>query len=115
MLKNYMEDLVDLWLPRVFRDNPDKYANVCKCPSCIAQIKKEALNRVKPFYVTGKAGEVFGEYKLREMQYQTDLVVALSAAIETVHTRAHRENEQQRPSGPQFESLANLRRRKGRV
>lgn len=113
MLKNYMEDLVDLWLPRVFRDNPEKYADVCKCPSCIAQIKREALNRVKPFYVTGKAGEVFGEYKLREMQYQTDLVVALGMAIEVVNAQAHQKKEQ-RASDSQFESLANLRRRKGR-
>lgn len=114
MIKNYMEDLVDLWLPRVFRDNPDKYAGVCKCPECIAKIKKEALNRVKPFYVTGKAGEVYGEYKLREMQYQTDLVVALGVAIEVVHAGAHKEHAE-KPSGPQFESLANLRKRKSRV
>lgn len=111
MLKNYMEDLVDLWLPRVFRDNPDKYADVCKCAACIAQIKREALNRCKPFYVTGKAGEVYGEYKLREMQYQTDLVVAIGSAIEAVSAKAHQTKETP-PAGPQFESLANLRRRK---
>lgn len=114
MLKNYMEDLVELWLPRVFRDNADQYAGVCKCPDCIVQIKKEALNRVKPFYVTGKAGEVFGEYKLKKMQYQTDLVVAIGAAIEVVSARAHQKKESV-PAGPQFESLTNLRRRKSHL
>lgn len=110
MLKNYMEDLVDLWLPRIFRDDPAKYADVCKCQACISKIKAEALNRLKPFYVTGKAGEVFGEYAVKEVQYKTDLVIAIGSAIEVVRAQAHREGRE-----PNFESLAALRKRKGRT
>lgn len=89
MLKNYMEELVDYWLPRIFSENAEKYQAVCRCPSCMAQIKCEALNRLKPFYVTGKAGEVYGEYRLKESQYKMDLMIAITTAIEIVDARAH--------------------------
>lgn len=111
MLKNYMEDLVDLWLPQIFRDNPEKYADVCKCSACIARMKKEALNSLKPLYLFGNPGEVPDMENLKGMPPQQEMVSVLEDVIGKVRNQAHREPQSQ-PSGPQFESLANLRRRR---
>lgn len=111
MLKNYMEDLVDMWLPQIFRDNPEKYADVCKCPVCIARMKKEALNCLKPLYLSGSPGEVPNMENLKEMPPQREVVSVLEDVIRKVRNQAHRQPQAQ-PSGPQFESLANLRRRR---
>lgn len=100
---------MELWLPRIFKEDPEKYADVCKCSTCIAHIKVEALNRLTPFYVTGKVGEVFGEYQIKAIQYKTDLMVAISGAIEQVHAGAHKRHEPE--IEPSLQSLATLRRR----
>lgn len=108
MVKNYMEELVDYWFDRILEENQDKYASLCRCPLCVAQMKVEALNRLKPFYVTRKSGEVFGEYKQKEVQYKMDIMVAITHAIETVGARAHRDA----PHPQQMQALAGLRKRK---
>lgn len=111
MLKNYMEEMTDLWIPRIFADDPKKYTDVCRCPACMARIRVETLNRVKPFYVTGKEGEVFGEYKLKESQYKMDLMVAITTAIEIVRHSAHAKAVP--PEKPTLDMLSSLRKRKG--
>ena len=98
---------MDVWLPQIFRDNAEKYADVCKCPACIARMKKEALNRLKPFYLLGSPGEVPSMEHLKGMPSQQEVIAVLEDVIGKVR-------EQARPSGPQFESLANLRRRNDR-
>ena len=104
---------MDVWLPQIFRDNAEKYADVCKCPACIARMKKEALNRLKPLYLLGSPGEVPSMEHLKGMPSQQEVIAVLEDVIGKVLEQAHRE-PQARPSGPQFESLANLRRRNDR-
>lgn len=86
MVHNYMETLVTNALNSEFRDNPEKYVDVCHCPSCVAIIKAQALNYLAPFYVTGTAGEVYGEYRSKDLQRLSDVMVALGKGIEVLNT-----------------------------
>ncbi len=63
-------------------DHPEKYYRLCKCPACIAAVQAAALNHLKPFYVTGMAGEVFGEYRNKELQNYSDVLVAVAKGME---------------------------------
>lgn len=84
MVQNYMETLVDNALKSEFRDHPDKYVSVCKCPSCIAYIKATALNDLAPFYVTSLAGEVFGEYQNKGLQQMAEVLVAIGKGMDAL-------------------------------
>ncbi len=82
MVKNYMEQLVSDTLKKELTDNRDAYPLICFCPECILEIKATALNILSPFYVTCVAGEVFGEYRSKEIQNLSDVVVAVVKGIE---------------------------------
>ena len=82
MVKNYMEKLVDDTLKKELLDNRDSYPLICLCPDCILEIKATALNSLTPFYVTCVAGEVFGEYRSKDIQNLSDVVVAVTKGIE---------------------------------
>lgn len=84
MISNYMETMVDNVLQGELRDNPQRYTDVCQCPACIARIKAVALNLLPPFYVTSVAGEVFGEYRHKELQHLSDVVVSVARGIEAL-------------------------------
>ena len=90
MVKNYMEDLVDQILMDILNNNED-YKDVCRCDSCISDIKAKALNNIKPFYITGKKGEIYGEYFIREFQNNTNIVMEVVKAIECIkNNKTHR-------------------------
>lgn len=82
MIQNYMAVLVAQTLDRELKANPQKYSGLCLCPSCLVFMQAYALNQVPPFYVTCVAGEVFGEYRHKELQYQSDILVAVTKGIE---------------------------------
>lgn len=92
MVKNYMEILVEQYLNELLTSDP-KYKDVCRCAACIDDIEAKALNHLPPFYVTGKKGEIFGEYHARNFQNKMDIMSAIVAAIEFIHT--HRDHEPQ--------------------
>ncbi len=83
MIRNYMEDLVDQLLNELLDNNAD-YADVCRCECCMDDIKAKALNNIQPFYITGKTGEVYGEFFTREYQNSTNMVMEVVKAIECV-------------------------------
>lgn len=82
MVHNYMETLVSTALKNELAENPEKYTDVCQSPRCIAFIEAVALNHLKPFYVTGVAGTAFGEFKSKEYQHMSDVMVAIGKGIE---------------------------------
>lgn len=84
MVKNYMEDQVAHILHDELTEHPEKYHNFCKCSACIAAVQAAALNHLKPFYITGITGEVFGEYRGKDMQNYSDVLVAVARGIEEV-------------------------------
>lgn len=90
ILKNYMEDMVDTALAAALKkQNPD---GLCTCPECMLRMKMTALNLLPAFYVTTKSGEVFGAYRQKEQQYDTDIRIAVTSAIEQLAAEGpHRE------------------------
>ncbi len=85
LVKNFMEELVDQILMDLLENNED-YKHVCRCECCINDIKAIALNNIKPFYITGKKGEVYGEYYIREFQNNTNIIMEVVKAIERVNS-----------------------------
>ena len=80
-----MEIVVDEILNDLL-DNNDDYKCDGRCESCISDIKAKALNNLKPFYITCKKGEVFGEYFIREFQNNTNALMEIVKAIECVNS-----------------------------
>lgn len=80
MIKNYMESVVDNWLPKII----SKYENICKCERCIEDIKAIALNGLKPTYVATQKGEVYTKVNELQTQFSTDTIRELTKAIEIV-------------------------------
>lgn len=76
-----METLVSQMLHNELKENPHKYLDVCQCPLCLARIQAVALNQLKPKYVTGTTGKVFGEYESRESQQLSDIMAAIGMGI----------------------------------
>lgn len=87
MVVNYMESLVSEVLARELEENSHKYAHfkdLYQSPSCRAAVEAYALNELVPFYITGVKGEVYGEYRSKENQNYSDILVAVAKGIEAV-------------------------------
>ena len=82
MVINYMELVVDKLLPKVLND----YEDICKCETCIDDMKAFALNHLKPMYYASEKGEVFMRLNQFLMQFNADVTRALTKAIDTVST-----------------------------
>lgn len=80
MLKNYMEDTVDGFLPHMLNQYPD----ICKCELCIEDIKAIALNKLKPAYFVTHEGLLFSKIDEMTTQYKADLTSELTRAIDIV-------------------------------
>ena len=93
MIKNYAEVLVERTLDNLLK-NDQEYANICKCDQCINDIKAKALNNIKPYYVTGKIGEVFCEFDMLEIQNNANIVMEVAKAI--VHINANTKHNLQK-------------------
>lgn len=82
MVKNYMEHLVDEILHDMMRDADHNF--VCTCDACLDGMRAIVLNNIKPFYVTCKTGEVFGEYSNKTLQNRVDILSEIARAKEIV-------------------------------
>ena len=80
MLKNYMEDTVDAFLPRLIA----KYSDICTCDRCVEDIKAIALNNLKPAYYVSHEGLLYSKIDEMTTQYKADLISELTRAIEIV-------------------------------
>lgn len=80
---NYMEDVVDIVLPKILQT--DKYLNQCTCQQCINDIKAIALNNIKPRYVSTEKGSVFSKANMFSIQSETDVTQVLIEAIKIVN------------------------------
>lgn len=84
MVKNYMESLVDVAQQKELAEHPERYGSCCQCAACLAAARAVALNHLKPFYVTCIAGEVYGEYRSKELQNSSDVLMAVVKGLEEV-------------------------------
>ncbi len=80
MIKNYMEDLVNLYFADVV-ESSERFKDACRCEKCADDIRARALNELRPYYVTSKRGEIFAEYANLQSQYKADVFGALARAI----------------------------------
>lgn len=80
MIRNHMETIVEEMMRTLLRDNANRYAMVCGCSSCMAYAQATALNLLPPFYITGVAGEVYGEY--HEAKNRLTLQTAIAKGLE---------------------------------
>lgn len=80
MLKNYMEDTVDAFLPHLIAKHPE----LCHCERCLEDIKAIALNHLKPAYFVTHEGLLYSKVDEMTVQYTADLTTELTKAIEIV-------------------------------
>jgi len=80
MLKNFMEELVDTYLPTLIVNFDD----VCKCERCTLDIKAIALNNLKPLYLVSEKGELYSKNSQLGVQYRVDVINQLAQAIQLV-------------------------------
>jgi len=78
-LKNYMEEIVFNYMDEVLKD-----FDMCKCDICKLDIAAKALNELPPQYFVTKKGEVYSRIKHLKLQFEVDVVTALSRAAELV-------------------------------
>ena len=80
MLKNYMEEAVEYYLPVVL----ENYQHVCKCVKCINDIKAIALNELRPLYYATNQGQTYIKTKEFEAQFKVNILNELTKAIKKV-------------------------------
>ncbi|AWW25768.1 late competence development ComFB family protein [Acetobacterium carbinolicum] len=80
MLKNYMEDVVDSFLPHML----EQYPEICRCELCMEDIKAIALNKLKPAYFVTREGLLFSKIDEMTSQHKADLTSELTRAIDIV-------------------------------
>lgn len=80
MIKNYMETVVENWLPKILKE----YKEICSCERCQEDIKAIALNGLKPHYIATHKGEVYSKLNELETQFRTDAIREITKAIEIV-------------------------------
>lgn len=75
VLKNYMEEIVYNFLDDVLKD-----VNMCKCDICRLDIAAKALNDLPPQYVVTKKGEVYSKINNLKVQFEVDVISAITKA-----------------------------------
>ncbi len=74
-IKNYMEKIVFDSIDDVLKD-----IDMCKCEICLADIAAKALNSLPPQYVARKKGEVYSKINNLKMQFEVDVIAAITKA-----------------------------------
>ncbi len=75
IIKNYMEEIVYNSIDEILTD-----INMCKCERCISDIAAKALNYLPPQYVVTKKGEVYSKINNLKMQFEVDVISAITKA-----------------------------------
>lgn len=81
-LINMMETFVDERLVEMLKNE-----TCCKCERCMEDMKAIALNKLPARYVSTHNGELFSKLDSTIRQNSTDIMVAVSYAIECVSSR----------------------------
>jgi competence protein ComFB len=79
-LKNHMEYLVNEALENYLKNKKD----ICKCESCILDMKANALNKLPPHYVVTSKGYLYGKLDEMRMQFNVDILKAVVEAVDIV-------------------------------
>lgn len=90
MVSNYMEHVVEQIMKDMMRDDPSLVK--CPCEECLDSIRAIVLNNIKPFYVTRKVGEVYGEFHNKEFQERADVAAEVARAALIVNQNPKHES-----------------------
>lgn len=83
MLINYMEIAVDHIMPSILAE----YENICKCQSCIEDIKALTLNNLKPLYVVTEKGYTYTKVNELKTQFNVDIINEIMKSIVIVSAK----------------------------
>lgn len=83
LIKNFMEDLVWQAMAEILAI----YPQFCHCDRCRHDMAALALNELPPKYIVTRKGETYTRLRLMETQFNTDIITAISRAIEVVGTK----------------------------
>lgn len=61
-----------------------KYPEICQCETCKLDIVALALNQLTPHYIVREQGELYSRIKNLDTQYQIDVCMAITKAVELV-------------------------------
>jgi competence protein ComFB len=75
-----MEAAVEAFLPHMLEQYPD----ICKCQTCVEDIKAIALNKLKPQYFVTHEGLLYSKVEEMTIQHKADLTCELTRAIDIV-------------------------------
>lgn len=90
IIKNYMEEIVFTTIDDVLKD-----IIMCKCDRCRMDIAAKALNDLPPQYVVTEKGEVYSKIKNLKVQFEVDVISAITkAAVIVKRNPRHDDNEQ---------------------
>lgn len=78
-LKNYMEDLVKMYI-----DNLLTEMDMCKCEQCYSDIVAIALNNLPTKYVVTDEGETYSKTSILIQQFEIDIISEITKAAEIV-------------------------------
>ena len=77
MLKNYMEELIDIYFPIVSTN----YDNICECEKCTEDIKAISLNHLRTLYFVTKQGAIFAKINELGLQFRVNIIEELAKAM----------------------------------
>jgi competence protein ComFB len=80
MIVNYVEQVVDKVLPELLED----YDDICKCETCLEDMKAYALNNIKPLYFVREKGKLYSRINESLVQFNADVQRVVIQAIERV-------------------------------
>lgn len=87
--RNYMEVVVEQCLAEELARNTPANIVVRQSPQLVAAVMARVLNNVRPFYVTGKVGEVYGFSAGAVPQNKTDIMIEIVKAIEVLAEKGY--------------------------
>lgn len=79
-LHNLLEEEVIITVNQLI----DNYEGNCNCNKCKLDIAALALNNLHPIYVVTNEGMVYGRVKNMNQQFNTDVVLEVTKAMEIV-------------------------------
>lgn len=80
MVVNYMESLVDRFLPSLIEENK----HILDCQKCQDDVKAIALNNLKPVYVVTDKGNLYAKANGFNPQFQVDVQQEIIKALDKV-------------------------------
>ena len=81
MLKNFMEDVVEDLVNKLWKEDID----ICKCNKCKNDVMALSLNKLPPKYFSSDKGNVWAKLLYSDNQKMTDVMKAVAESMKIVN------------------------------